>query len=249
MYFRRSARRKTRTNPSEQARIAFVQSSSLNGAKDEITIVFSGFSLPSGTGSIFVKPLDGSDLVEGIVKVSKASECSAVFSVGWEENSTHVSFGKTYVVQSASYDSVSVVIDSGISFVVPSPPVITSFSLPAECSSDSFSLSVTGQNLPSLETYIVTLSSSRSFKINFADETTGTGTIKAGFPSEMQFHTTYSILSVTKGGEHVLLNQTSLTTPLGPTLETVSAALNASNKNNVIFTLYSHTVLSLSMST
>ncbi|KAK2940401.1 hypothetical protein BLNAU_24681 [Blattamonas nauphoetae] len=53
----------------------------------------------------------------------------------------------------------------------------------------------------------------------------------------MQFNTTYSIVSVTKGGEHVLLNQTSLTTPLGPTLETVSTVLNASNKNNVIFTL------------
>ncbi|KAK2942691.1 hypothetical protein BLNAU_22388 [Blattamonas nauphoetae] len=216
----------TFTTPSEQARIVFVLSRSLNGAKDQVTIA-----------RFFVKPLDGSDLVEGIVTVSKASECSAVFKVGWEEKSTHLAFEKTYVVQSASSGSVSIAIDSDVSFVVPSPPVITSFSLPAECSSDSFSLSVTGQNLPSLETFIVTLSSSRSFEISFVDGTTGTGTIKAGLPSEMQFNTTYSIVSVTKGGEHVLLNQTSLKTPLGPTLKTVTTALNASNKNNVIFTL------------
>ncbi|KAK2941340.1 hypothetical protein BLNAU_23746 [Blattamonas nauphoetae] len=221
----------------EKTRITSVISRSLNGAKDEVTIVFSGFSLPSGTGSIFVKPSDGAALVEGIVKVSKESECLAVFKVGWEENSTHLSFGKAYVVQSASSGSVSIAVDSDISFIVPSPPVITSFSLPAECSFDSFSISVSGLNLPSLETFIITLSSSRSFEISFADGSTGTGTIKAGFPSEMQFNTTYSIVSVTKGGEHVLLNQTSLTTPLGPTLETVSTVLNASNKNNVIFTL------------
>ncbi|KAK2942690.1 hypothetical protein BLNAU_22387 [Blattamonas nauphoetae] len=227
----------TFTTPSEQARIASVLSRSLNGAKDEVTIVFSGFSLPSGTGSIFMKPSDGAALVEGIVKVSKESECSAVFKVGWEEKSTHLAFEKTYVVQSASSGSVSIAIDSDVSFVVPSPPVITSFTLPAECSSDSFSLSVTGLNLPSLETFIVTLSSSISFEISFVDGTTGTGAIKAGLPSEMQFNTTYSIVSVTKGGEHVLLNQTSLKTPLGPTLKTVTTALNASNKNNMIFSL------------
>ncbi|KAK2950982.1 hypothetical protein BLNAU_14060 [Blattamonas nauphoetae] len=227
----------TFTTPSEQARIASVISRSLNGAKDEVTIVLSGFSLPSGTGSIFVKPLDGPALVEGLVTVSKATQCSAVFSVGWDENSTHLAFARTYLVQSASSNSVSIVVDSGISFVVPSPPVITSFVLPADCSSDSFSMSVTGLNLPSLETFIVALSSSRSFEISFVDGTTGTGTIKAGLPSEIQFNTTYSIVSVTKGGEHVLLNQTSLTTPLGPTLETVTTALNASNKNNVILTL------------
>ncbi|KAK2956310.1 hypothetical protein BLNAU_8677 [Blattamonas nauphoetae] len=227
----------TFTTPSEPARIASVQSYSLNGAKDEITILFSGFSLRSGTGSIFVKPSDGSALVEGIVTVSEATKCSAVFSVGWEENSTHLAFGKTYLVQSASSDSVQIAIDSGISFPVPSPPVITSFTLPSECSSDSFSICVDGLNLPSPETFVVALSSSKSFEITFTDDTTGTGTVKAGLPSEIQFNTTYSIVSVTKGNEHVLFNQTSLTTPLGPTLETVLTALNASNKNNVIFSL------------
>ncbi|KAK2950587.1 hypothetical protein BLNAU_14479 [Blattamonas nauphoetae] len=227
----------TFTTPSEQVRIAAVLSRSLNGPKDELSVVFSGFLLSTGTGRIQIKSLDSDAEFECDLSITDSTTCSIAFPVGWEENTTHLLFGKTYSVQSASCKSVPIVIDSGVSFVVPSPPVITSFSVPIECSSDSFSVSVVGSNFPSGGTYTVSLSSSRSFEMTFSTGTSGAGTVKAGLPSEIQFNTTYSIVSVTKGGEHVLLNQTSVTTPLGPILEKVDAALNMSNKNNVLLTL------------
>ncbi|KAK2945482.1 hypothetical protein BLNAU_19611 [Blattamonas nauphoetae] len=223
--------------PVEPARIHSFLSHSLNDPKTNVTFSLSGYSLPTGSGSIFAKQSGSAVLVEGVVTVSKATQCSAVFLVDWEESTTHLSFGKTYLVQSASSNSKTIVIDSVVSLVVPSPPVITSFSLPDECSSNSFSVSVVGENLPSGDTYTVSLLSSRSFEITFSTGTSGTGTIKAGLPSEIQFNATYSIESVSKGDKHVLLNQTSLKTPLGPTLEGISTALNSSNKNNALLTL------------
>ncbi|KAK2948587.1 hypothetical protein BLNAU_16486 [Blattamonas nauphoetae] len=227
----------TFTTPSEQVRIASILSRSLNGQKDELSVVFSGFLLPTGTGTIQFKSLDSDAELECDLSIANSTTCSIVFPVGWKENTTHLLFGKTYSVQSASCKSVPIVIDSGVSFVVPSPPVITSFIVPTECSSDTFSVSVVGSNFPSGGTYTVSLSSSRSFEITFSTGTSGTERVKAGLPSEIEFNTTYSIVSVTKGGEHVLLNQTSVTTPLGPILEKVTTALKSPNKNNVLLTL------------
>ncbi|KAK2944522.1 hypothetical protein BLNAU_20571 [Blattamonas nauphoetae] len=231
------ANRITFITPDAPARIDSFLSHCLNGRKTEVTLILGGISLPTGSGWMIAEGSDSSVLVEGVVSVSEATRCSGVFSVGWEENTTHLCFEKTYWMKSASSGSDEIAIDCGVSFVVPSPPVITCFSLPTEYSSDSFPISVVGSNFPSAETYTVSLSSFQSFEVSFVDGTTGTGTIKAGLPSEIQFNTTYSIESVSKGEEHVLLNQTGLKTPLGPTLETVTTVLNASNKNNVIFTL------------
>ncbi|KAK2956313.1 hypothetical protein BLNAU_8680 [Blattamonas nauphoetae] len=223
--------------PTEPARIMTARRVDLNSRLDALYVSFTASSLPNGAGTVRVKLRSIDMFVEGQLFIISPSECLAEFEVAWEEHLDYLSFGDMYNVESATINSVPIVIDSDLSFPVPYPPVITSFVLPSECSSDSFSISVEGWDLPSLETFVVALSSSKSFEITFHDDTTGTGTIKAGLPSEIQFNTTYSIESVTKEYDHVLFNQTSLKTPLGPTLETVSTVLNASNKNNVIFTL------------
>ncbi|KAK2943856.1 hypothetical protein BLNAU_21203 [Blattamonas nauphoetae] len=129
--------------------------------------------------TIHFKSLDRAAALECDLSITDSTTCSIVFPVGWEENTTHLLFGTTYSVQSASCKSVPIVIDSGVTFDVPSPPVITLFSLPSEGSSDSFSISVVGSNFPSGDTFTVCLSSSRSFEITFSTGTSGTGTVKA----------------------------------------------------------------------
>ncbi|KAK2958964.1 hypothetical protein BLNAU_5980 [Blattamonas nauphoetae] len=113
----------------------------------------------------------------------------------------------------------------------------TSFSLPDECSSDSFDIEVFGQNLPTPETYTLALSDTLNFSITFSESTKGKGTVKAGLPLEVQFGKEYSVLNVTKGDDHVLFNQTTFTTPLGPTLSSVSIDWKSSDKKEVTLSL------------
>ncbi|KAK2958993.1 hypothetical protein BLNAU_6009 [Blattamonas nauphoetae] len=225
------------TMPDEPARIISLVSRSLNGMKDELTISFVSSSLPVGTGTIKVKRTNSDILVEGVLTRDSATQCTAVISTAWTESTNHLSFGNTYSVESAIIHSVDVVIDSDVSFDVPNPPVITSFSLPSECSSDSFTIDVTGLNLPSLETYTLALSDNHNISITFSESTRGSGTVKAGLPSEVQFDMTYSVSNVTKGDAHVLLNTTTFTTPLGPTLLSISTSLKSPDKKDVILSL------------
>ncbi|KAK2956063.1 hypothetical protein BLNAU_9040 [Blattamonas nauphoetae] len=227
------------TTPKEPPRLVSLKSCSLNGRKDELTISFLTSLLPEGTGTIKVKPTDSEIIVEGVLTRDSDTQYTAVISTAWTANATHLSFGTTYSVQSATFNSVAAVIDSGTSFDVPNPPVITSFSLPIECSSDSFEIVVNGQNFPSLQTYTLTLSEAQThtISIRFSESTKGTGTVKASLPSEMQFDRTYSVSSVTKGDDHVLLNETTFTTPLGPTLLSISTSLTTPLKKEVLLSL------------
>ncbi|KAK2955668.1 hypothetical protein BLNAU_9358 [Blattamonas nauphoetae] len=223
--------------PAEPLRILSYLSSSITGTKDELTISFMG-SLPNGElGTIKVKQSDSDILVEGVLTRDSLTQCTAVFSTTWTENTTHLSFGKTYSVQSAVLSSIVVAVSSGITFDVPNPAVITSFSIPTECSSDSFDFEVIGQNLPSPATYTLTLSGPHTMSITFSESTKGKGTVKASLPSEMEFGTTYSVLSVTKGDDHVLFLETSFTTPPGPTLLSISTSLTLPLKKEVKLSL------------
>ncbi|KAK2950728.1 hypothetical protein BLNAU_14399 [Blattamonas nauphoetae] len=227
----------TFTTPTEPPRLTSVSSYSLNGKKDRLTISFNGTSLPEGPGNIKVKQTDSDLLVEGKLTRKSPTECTAVISTAWTEDTTHLSFGKRYSVESATFNSIEILVDSDISFDVPNPAVITSFSVPAECSSNSFDIEVIGQNLPSSGKYTLTLSDSHSISITFSIETAGKGTVKAGLPTAVQFGREYSVLSVTNGDDHVLFNQTTFTTPLGPTLNSISTDWKSPDKKEVILTL------------
>ncbi|KAK2946912.1 hypothetical protein BLNAU_18136 [Blattamonas nauphoetae] len=227
----------TFTTPNDPPHLLSFISRSLNGKKDELLISFVASALPVGTGTINVKRSNSNVLVEGVLTSDSVTQCTAVFSAAWTEDTTHLSFGKTYSVQSATIDSIDVVVDSEISSDVPNPPVITSFSLPVECSSDSFDIEVIGQNLPSSKTCTLALSDNHNISITFSSQTKGRGTMKASLPSEVQFDHEYSVLSMTKGEDHVLLNTTTFTTPLGPILNSISTDWKSPDKKEVLLTL------------
>ncbi|KAK2943729.1 hypothetical protein BLNAU_21332 [Blattamonas nauphoetae] len=67
--------------------------------------------------TIHFKSVDSAAELECDLSITDSTTCSIVFPVGWEENTTHLLFGTTYSVQSASCKSVPIVIDSGIRFV------------------------------------------------------------------------------------------------------------------------------------
>ncbi|KAK2955376.1 hypothetical protein BLNAU_9604 [Blattamonas nauphoetae] len=226
----------TFTTDPEPPRLKSMSSRSLTRKKDELTISFVGSLLPDGTGTIRVKASD-SDVVEGVLTRVSATECTGVIPTAWKEDATHVSFGKTYSVKSAKIGSSEIVVDSGISVPVPNPAVITSFSVPTECSSELFEIEVIGQNLPSSNTYTLTLSDSHTISVTFSDSTKGKWIVSASLPSQIQFSTTYSVSSVTLGDDHVLLNATTFTTPGGPTLTSISTSLTLPLKKEVILSL------------
>ncbi|KAK2955646.1 hypothetical protein BLNAU_9336 [Blattamonas nauphoetae] len=227
----------TFTTPDEPPRIKSMSSRSLTGKKDELTISFEGSALPDGTGTIEVKQAGSDVVVKGVLTKVTATECRAVISTAWKEDATHMSFGKTYSVKSAKIDSKDIVVDSGISIEVPNPAVITSFSVPSECSSDTFDFEVIGQNLPSPNTYTLTLSDSHTISVTFSESTKGKGIVTASLPSAIQFSATYSVSSVTNGNDHVLLNATTFTTPVGPTLLSISTSLTQPLKKEVKLSL------------
>ncbi|KAK2959726.1 hypothetical protein BLNAU_5215 [Blattamonas nauphoetae] len=222
--------------PTEPPRIASWLSHSLNGERTQLIVIFEGSSLPDAAGTIKVKRSDDL-LIEGVLTRNSATKCTAVISTAWDEDAAHLAFGTTYSVDSAKLGSTEIAVNSGIEFKVPNPPVITSFSLPTECSSYSFDFEVIGQDLPSSDTYTLTLSGSHTVPITFSSGTKGKGTVEASLPSKVQFDSTYSVLSVKKGDDHVLLNATSFKTPLGPTLNSVSIDWTSPNKKEVILSL------------
>ncbi|KAK2945560.1 hypothetical protein BLNAU_19517 [Blattamonas nauphoetae] len=147
------------------------------------------------------------------------------------------SFQITKLLQSAKIDSKEIVVNSEITFDIPNPAVITSFSAPIECSSVSFDISVVGENFPHPATYILTLSGPHTISITFSSETKGKGIASASLPSAIQFSTTYSVLNVVNGDDHVLLNATTFTTPDGPILVSISTSLTLPLKKEVILSL------------
>ncbi|KAK2955967.1 hypothetical protein BLNAU_9127 [Blattamonas nauphoetae] len=225
--------------PKEPARILSTQSTELNGQRNEVTVSFAGSLLTRGAG-IAIAGRDGVSIESsGVITIDNSTSCSAVFKTAWTESATALAFGEEYMLRSIGTGTTAIAINDGITFRVPLPPVITSFSAPAECSSLTFDVSVGGQNLPIGETYTVQLTDQLSFSLTFSSADTGAGTVSAGLPSQVLFNHSYSIESVRKGAEFILLNSTTLRTPVGPTLKDVRASLNMSNINNVIVSLES----------
>ncbi|KAK2945664.1 hypothetical protein BLNAU_19398 [Blattamonas nauphoetae] len=225
------------TTPPEPPRLVRVVRKALNGKKDELIIDVQAELLPVGNGLIQFKLDESEILVNGVLTSDSETECTAVFSTAWTEDTTHLSYGKAYSMESATISSIAVLINPGTVCVVHDPPVITSFSVPTECSSDSFDIEVIGKNFPSSTHFNLTLSNNHNISIYFSSYTKGKGTVKASLPSEVQFGTEYSVSRVWNGYDYVLLNETRLKTPLGPTLTSISASLQSPDMKEVLLSL------------
>ncbi|KAK2940252.1 hypothetical protein BLNAU_24836 [Blattamonas nauphoetae] len=228
------------TTPFEPSYISSIESHSLTASKDSITVIVKGLSLKQSSTLMIVESSDGDEIEsDGEIDVKSESECWITFKVGWEENTTHLEFLKTYTLVGGRGGSSELIITPELSFTVPSGPIVTSISAPLTCSSSSFSVGIVGTDLPIETGFKVELVGGLSFLVDFSSSTEGNGTISASLPGQMQFDTSYSVTSVTNGDRKMKCDSVSFRTPLGPTLVDVKASLSTSTVNNVIVTLES----------
>ncbi|KAK2950891.1 hypothetical protein BLNAU_14193 [Blattamonas nauphoetae] len=227
------------STPNEPARLSSIESCSLTPSKDGVVVIVKGFALKQDTTLMIVKSSGGDEFEsDGEIDVKTGSECWISFKVGWEENTTHLEFLKTYTLVGGSGGSNELIITPDLSFTVPSGPIIKQISVPLDCASSSFPVGIVGTGLPIETGFIVELVGGLSFLVDFKSATTGNGTISASLPGQIQFNN-YSVKSVMKDDRKMKCDSVSFRTPLGPTLKDVNAELNASNINNVILTLES----------
>ncbi|KAK2958214.1 hypothetical protein BLNAU_6918 [Blattamonas nauphoetae] len=229
------------TTPAEPARIEEA-TCVLNGRKDEVIVCLVGRQLNDGNHLVSLRRSGLAVSVTSEIFDVHESFCFVKFSVGWEENTTHLEFGVEYEIFSVTNETSSFDTSAQPLFEIPRPPLISSILVPLSVSSSSFVFAVSGSDLPSGKTYLVSLSSGPSFSLKFSSSTEGSSTLPIGGSNDLKFGTSYTISSVIlveegKDDEHVLLSQSSFTTPSGPTLSSISCDLAPSDPNSVILSL------------
>ncbi|KAK2941429.1 hypothetical protein BLNAU_23662 [Blattamonas nauphoetae] len=209
---------------SEPPRIESV-ARSLSGKKDLVIVELIGTKLTSAGQTVVISGSSGN--------ISSRSDLQR--DIGTIEDPTHVVFGGQYELLSVGTGSSSFAVNGGIFFTVPHPK-ITSIVPQTKVSSSSFLLSVSGENLPSGSTYLVTLTSDHTFNILFSSAIAGTATIQIGRSGEVEYDTEYTIKSIIrkeegKDDEHILFSAATFKTPLGPTLSFISSSFHSSDPN------------------
>ncbi|KAK2953933.1 hypothetical protein BLNAU_11193 [Blattamonas nauphoetae] len=225
----------TFTTPAEPPRIESV-ARSLSGKKDLVIVELIGTKFTSSGQTVVISGSSGNISSSGVIFNVTSTQCFVNFSIGSSEDDSHVVFGGQYELLSVGIDSSSFAVNGGLFFTVPHPPRITSIVPQTEVSSSSFLLSVSGENLPSGSTYLITLTSDHTFNILFGSAVAGTATIQIGRSGEVEYDTEYTIKSIIrkeegKDDEHVLFSATTFRTPLGPTLSLISCPFHSSNPN------------------
>ncbi|KAK2959635.1 hypothetical protein BLNAU_5413 [Blattamonas nauphoetae] len=230
------------TTPDEPARIEEVDCH-LNGARDMAVVELEGSGFVSLGQTIVILGDSGQVSSSGPIFDVTSTKCFVRLLIGEEENSTHVVFGGRYQLVSVGSGDDEIVVNANLFVDIPLPPRITKIVVPVSTSSSSFILSVKGTDLPSGSTFVMALSSSHSFSIQFTSDTAGTSQpIAIGGAGQLKYDTSYDISSVIqkvdgKEDEHILFSVSSFTTPSGPTLSSISCLLDPSDPDFFILSL------------
>ncbi|KAK2942585.1 hypothetical protein BLNAU_22502 [Blattamonas nauphoetae] len=224
--------------PAEPARITGA-TCWLNGKKDELIVELRGSALSSSSDlSVVMTGTSHSVSSSGGLFNVSSTKCFVKFSIGLNEDESHVVFGGHYDLLSVGSGSSSVIVTPGLVVDVDHPPRIASIVVPEEVTTSTFALSVSGSNLPSGKTYTVTLTSDLTFEMLFSSTIAGASTVKIGGSGQVQYDTSYTIKSIIlsesgKDDEHILFSELTFKTPLGPTLSSISCDFDSSDPNSV----------------
>ncbi|KAK2942586.1 hypothetical protein BLNAU_22503 [Blattamonas nauphoetae] len=224
--------------PTEPARITGA-SCWLNGKKDMVIVELSGSALSSSSDlSVVMTGTSHSVSSSGGLFNVSSTKCFVKFSIGLNEDESHVVFGGHYDLLSVGSGSSSVIVTPGLVVDVDHPPRIASIVVPEEVTTSTFALSVSGSNLPSGKTYTVALTTDLTFEMSFNSAIAGTSTVKIGGAGQVQYDTSYTIKSIIlsedqKEDEHILFPSTPFKTPLGPTLSSISCDFDSSDPDSV----------------
>ncbi|KAK2945179.1 hypothetical protein BLNAU_19918 [Blattamonas nauphoetae] len=213
----------------------------LNGGKTEVSIEVIGVSLSSSITAVTVKR-GSTVIISKSVSFSSSTQIFVTFGTGVTESTSSLAFDGEYELHGISGLSESF-INVGVSFTVPSPPIILSASTELDTNRNThFKVLLTGKEFISGTVWKMKLTGrNEEIPVEITSATNGeSGWMKAGGPNEIEFGKAYTIASLTKSSdtsEHIVCNDVSFTTPAGPTLTGVSADLDPSNLNDAILTL------------
>ncbi|KAK2944083.1 hypothetical protein BLNAU_21000 [Blattamonas nauphoetae] len=225
------------TTPIEPTRIERIQDEKLNGEKTAVSVMIVGRQFGGTTMTLKMKSSSGEVELTKLVTVLNVTHCVMTLPVSESETSTQLKFGTEYEILDASSTGSGIFVNSNVKLVVPDPPIVTSISAPLTCAGTTFEVSVVGTKLPKGKTFKATLNSSHTFLVSFSSAESGSGTIKAGLESEVQFNTEYLMTSLVDSedgsDEIVLVRAPKFVTPVGPTISKVEALLSLSTIENI----------------
>ncbi|KAK2944538.1 hypothetical protein BLNAU_20544 [Blattamonas nauphoetae] len=227
----------TITTPSEPSRIERVQSIVLNGAKTEATVTFSGRVLETSMGSIRAKKGLSTWTSLSALKLINSERCSAVFSVGLDEDESRMKFQENYSIEAIES---AYIVNTDVSITIPAAPVLKTLSTSLDTSTNHhFWLSLEVSDVAVSGVYEASFTGVlTSIEISLTNGQ-GTSRLEVSLNSRFGFNQSYSLSSLVrreseKEDEHIVFGEILMKTPEGPTLSNIlSPALTPSNLNNV----------------
>ncbi|KAK2942929.1 hypothetical protein BLNAU_22140 [Blattamonas nauphoetae] len=188
--------------PAEPARIERCIGRTLSPDCTKVTLLLEGRALPNLLGTISL--MDGPTrwTSENAVFIS-TTRCSAVFSVGHVETSSDLKYGKDYLLAVNADGTSGFVVNAGIAITIPFPPVVSHASFAFSSSSTrKGTVTLTGTDLPTSSSYLVTTTPPATFTLSFSSPTSGTSAdLSLGNNGVLDFSTTYTITSIVKVGD------------------------------------------------
>ncbi|KAK2948576.1 hypothetical protein BLNAU_16475 [Blattamonas nauphoetae] len=187
----------TFSTPDEPARVVGCLSQILNRDRTKLTVVMTGRLLTSPQVSVCLSNTSQDFLPLPSTNVANDTHLSIEFSVGNDDDSSTLTFGKEYTLQQGN-TSPSFVVMSGIVISVPNPPILSDvqFSF-ANNLNTSCVVEVAGSDFVTSTEYNVTLNSSLRVIIQFVSSTSGkSGETQIGWEGGLQFDTEYTVTSI-----------------------------------------------------
>ncbi|KAK2958977.1 hypothetical protein BLNAU_5993 [Blattamonas nauphoetae] len=223
--------------PSE---VTGVDSPSLNKKKTEVSFEIVGSGFPSLISSVSLKRGERTITATSATMTSSTS-ISATFAASFTEDDNSCAFGEKYTLDSIAA-SKTIPVPSDTDITIPSPPTITSITTGPSSSPNEFVLKMEGTNLPANEVFLAQIDSFAPIRVTMSgDGTNGVSdAIRAGQSHTFQFDASYTVKTLRKEGdedEHIIFTSSSFTTPLGPTLTSISCPLSASDPYFVVLTV------------
>ncbi|KAK2945220.1 hypothetical protein BLNAU_19860 [Blattamonas nauphoetae] len=211
----------------------------LNGAKDEATILLKGIALPDESYRLILTSVS-SELTS---EASLNDDGEVVFKVPISTSPTSIlAFGQNYTVSSLKIGSESVVVNSDVELAVPKAPIATTTSCTLDTASNSkFTVTFTGSNLPTSGSFVVSFDGlTQTIAVTMNSSGGFSSLVEVNTTTEIKFGQIYTILSIVekvdgKEDEHILCSGLTMTTPDGPSLLKIdSATLNKNDLNRVV---------------
>ncbi|KAK2951407.1 hypothetical protein BLNAU_13687 [Blattamonas nauphoetae] len=176
-------------------------SATLNSQRDTATIVVAGRELQVGTYFIVIE--SGGKSFSTTATTTTKGELSFTAPTEYSSDPSTVLFGLVYSFKTVKLDGSDVFVNSDASVRIPLPPLVTNASFAFSASSNrKGTIKLTGTDLPTSSSYLVTTTPAASFTLTFSSSTSGTSAdLSLGNNGVMDFSTVYTLTSIVKVGD------------------------------------------------